>query len=112
MSSRQATLVTTAAHQETAGPVTAVQTAVSDLVELGSSRPHAIGMASFPSYSPFRAAQPTCPKCNWQGQGRETDVGELFAGAPVAGLVRVERRTRARSSIMAACEVVPMQRTS
>jgi predicted RNA-binding Zn-ribbon protein involved in translation (DUF1610 family) len=32
----------------------------------------------FRGYSEFRNATLTCPKCAWSGQGRQTEVGEVF----------------------------------
>jgi hypothetical protein len=38
----------------------------------------------FQSYSEFRNADLICPHCGWRGQGRETQVGEVFEGGMVS----------------------------
>lgn len=38
----------------------------------------------FRGYSEFRNATLTCPKCAWSGQGRQTEVGEVFEDGMVS----------------------------
>ena len=41
-------------------------------------------MPVFHSYSEFRNATVTCPRCGWAGQGRHMTVGEVFEGGMVS----------------------------
>src|SRR5579862_4161047 len=41
-------------------------------------RPEVMPHTAFHSYSQFRNATLTCDNCNWSGQGRETDVGDVY----------------------------------
>src|SRR6266849_6425046 len=38
----------------------------------------------FRGYSEFRNATLACPKCAWSGQGRQTEVGEVFEDGMVS----------------------------
>lgn len=59
--------------------VTAKQRA--DDIAVGDSKAAHI---AFHSYSEFRNATVTCPRCGWSGQGRQMKVGEVYEGGQVS----------------------------